>query len=206
MGRTKEKVVESLRNNKELLEECRGKTLRMVKYNKDLLLNGTMLAIDPGSVKSGWALFKKGELLASGDFKTKSRPPLLRMKEIREFYSKFREVDILAMEYIHEPNGKTVMSSYTKLLKSVGALAASVDFTYCLEIAPIVWQDVYSLKQGRKTKSDESDAMGVGKALVIMARELDTEDIPKVKAKAKTKTKTKVSTKLSTKSSNKQAG
>ena len=173
MGKVKEKLVESWRSTPGLLEECKGKTAKMVKKNKKAILTGYMLAIDPGSVSSGWALFKRGTLLASGTFKTKSRFPIQRMQEIREYYSGFRGVDVLAMEYIHEPNEKTVMSSYTKLLKSVGALAATIKFKFCVEIAPIVWQSIYTPKVGRKTKSDENDAVGVGMALIMMAKELE---------------------------------
>jgi hypothetical protein len=146
----------------------KAKTMRMVRLSKKNILKGTMICIDPGSTNMGYAVYEHGELMTSGTITVKGRYPHQRLKELGKELRLLPPADILVTEYIHHPNKKTVPSSYSKLLKSIGCIVSNLSWDYCIEIAPTAWQSIMQDKFVKGT--DEQDAIWIGEAIVRMAR------------------------------------
>ena len=153
--------------NAELIAELRTKTDKQVRPNKKNILRGSMLCIDPGSTKLGYAHYVGGVLVNSGTLIARSRFPHQRLKQLAEELRAFPPVDVLVTEYIHEPNWKTVAKSYKGLIKSIGCIVSNTDWKYCIEVAPVLWQDVIGERFVKGT--DEEDALWIGEAMMTLA-------------------------------------
>jgi len=150
-----------------IIKECRFKTMKQIHPNKKNILEGTMLTIDPGSTNMGYALYQGGKLVTSGTFSVKSPFIQTRLKMLASRLRRLPSVDLLVTEYIHHPNAKTVPDDYTKLLKSIGCIMSNTEWKYCLEIAPVLWQDVIGSEFTKGT--DEEDAIWIGEAVIRLA-------------------------------------
>jgi hypothetical protein len=143
---------------------------------KRLILEGHMLCIDPSSGSRGWkgsgtgsmpgyAVFKKGVLVDSGiiEIPGLSRDVGYRLQDLATILrTEFELPDLLVVEKI---SGRARVS----LVKSAGAILASVLAPAIIEIAPRSWQAwVPANRWTRATKSDENDAKGIGYALIEM--------------------------------------
>ena len=152
------------------------KTYKSIEPIADIILEGTMLCIDPstGSQSSmpGFALYEKGIKIESGIIEVD--PTLnrsLRLYEIsRCVREDFKDIDVLTVEYIPPVTykGKGGMNSVSimALQKSIGAIMAALPFEHLLEIPAASWK-VYKPKEYEKT--DEWDAICLGLCVVGIA-------------------------------------
>ena len=133
--------------------------MRMRGYKRQVL-GGSMLAIDPGSNSLGWAWYINGELVISGEYKaTAGAAPHKRLTQIMEQLSVWTSPDILVIEELFS---RCVHS----LVWSVGAAIVTTKPKNMVEVPIKVWHD---FKPMNYTKTDELDALLIGKAAIYYA-------------------------------------
>ena len=134
-----------------------------------------MLCVDPSSGSRGWkgragsmpgyALFRAGTLVDSGiiEIPKLGRESCYRIQDLGSILREQFEVpDLLVVEKV---SGRARVS----LVKSAGAIIASVLASRIIEIAPRSWQKWVRPDQWtRAIKSDENDAKAMGYALINM--------------------------------------
>lgn len=126
----------------------------------DLVLTGSLLAIDPGSRSLGWAWFQGGEYMVSGTYKASSRTkPHERLCQIMEQLQNWANPDVLAVEKMFKLN--------PSLIWSVGASIVTVKPVQLIEVPIPIWK---SLVPSTYEKSDETDAIYIGKAVLHHAK------------------------------------
>lgn len=156
---------------------------------QDLVLEGSMLAIDPSCVSSssvpGWAWYVNGELESSGEIDTiPVRLPLERRLQLLGKYCRehFEEPDILVIEHIGV-GGKAKMES---LIRATGTIIGSFECEHVISISPLAWQAYIQKKiplggdneyikyreYKEKHKSDSKDAEMMGLAVVEITKEI----------------------------------
>lgn len=155
---------------------------------EDLILGGDLLAIDPSCVSSssnpGWALYRKGKLHSAGEIDCiDHRLPLERRLQLlgKVCREQFEEPDVLVIEHI-QMGGRISMQS---TLRATGAIIGNFECEHVLSIIPLAWQ-AYVLKlvnlEGKtdyekykhykeKIKSDQADAIWLGRAIIELAKE-----------------------------------
>ena len=145
------------------------------KRYADLILSGTMLAIDPGSTNNlGWAFYESGELRERGVFKAKyHKGSWHRLRQLSKLLSdNFPYVDVLAVE--HVAMGRVQKNA--RLLSSVGMVFVSVDSEAVVMVPPISWlallpdKDAYRLSKKAGDISDDEDAENIGNCVIYKAR------------------------------------
>jgi hypothetical protein len=158
---------------------------------EDLVLSGSLLAIDPSCVSSssnpGWALYIGGELDSSGEIdsihprQTLERRLQLLGKVIRE---EFDEPDVFAIEHI-QMGGRINMQS---TIRATGAIIGNIECENVISISPLAWQafiqkrihlngknDVMKYKEYKALhKSDKLDAEMIGLAIIELSKEKNT--------------------------------
>lgn len=152
-----------------------------------LILKKCMIAIDPSCISAssvpGYAIFRKGELEESGVISGISPRADLsaRLQFIAEYIRyNLEDPDVLVVEQI--PVVRTGRLN-TSLVKAVGAIISSFSCANVIEPLPVVWQkyldqthenDYETAKEYRKVmKTDEQDAIEMGRAIIKIARELE---------------------------------
>ncbi len=156
-----------------------SKTYISIKPLANLILTGKLLIIDPstGSQSSlpGYAIYEKGHLLESGVIEvdladSRSQKLYEISRTVRE---DFEEPDILVIEYIPPVTYKGGMNSNAvmALQKAIGAILAARPFKNVIEIPAIVWK---SYKHPEYIKTDEHDAIAIGRCAIGVAREVIT--------------------------------
>jgi hypothetical protein len=141
--------------------------MRQINPNARTLKTGRVLAIDPGSLKFGWAYYEAGVLIKSGQFHVKNRWPHHRLKMMVPLLNGLPPCDILITEKISKWNKATVPKSYLALLKSIGVIVGNTTWKYCIELSPNVWQAVIS--EHWQKSNDENDAIALGEAAIKLA-------------------------------------
>ncbi len=141
---------------------------RKVERHADLLLTGTLLAIDPASGSSsmpGYAFFKGGVLVECGVIKIEyNNKPQQRLASLAECVRReFSAVDVLVVE---ELRGNKV---HPVLHWATGVIVASVKSSLFLEIPISLWK-AWSKTQGDYEKSDDQDALMIGQTTLALAR------------------------------------
>lgn len=137
-----------------------------INVNSEAILTGTLLAIDPssGSAKSdaGFALYRKGELVKSGTIVVNKKANIFkRLIDLYNFVRcEFPDIDVMAIEKIR---GR----SHTYLRWSVGVTIVAARHAAVIEVPTVTWKK-YAGKDYEK--SDEQDAIGIGKATIAIAR------------------------------------
>ncbi len=155
----------------------------------DIILSGSVLAIDPSCVTSaslpGYAWYESGELTESGVVDTISYSlPLTRRLQLlgKHFREEFDEPDILVIEHIGV-GGKANMES---LIRATGAIISSFETENVISIVPLAWQafiekriplgegnDFIKYKEYKMNhKSDQLDAEFIGLAIIELAKEI----------------------------------
>lgn len=143
---------------------------------RDLILHGTLLAIDPSSgsydrstktqSNVGYAIFKAGALDDSGivalDGKGK-KPVFDRLRDLHDsMRTQFDVPDIMVIEEIAGPN------AHNSLRWSIPAIALAVRAPVVVEMNVRTWQ---SMTPKGYQKTDENDAIAIGQALIKLAKE-----------------------------------
>jgi hypothetical protein len=138
---------------------------------KGKVLTGTLLAIDPsigsGSSMPGWALFQGGVLMESGIIQL---PPFgakhQRLRRILEvLQNEFEEPDIFAIEHISPSTTRW----NTSLIMARAVMLAAQKWKVVLHVAPRTWR---ARCPKDYTKTDEGDAIQIGRACIQIAQEL----------------------------------
>jgi len=132
------------------------------RQHHELILGGSVLAIDPASRSMGWAIFRKGELEDSGTYTVAGKLAEVRLQKLRELLWGW-EVNVLAVEKIRGP-------AHNALYWSVGVTAVSVDYDAMVEV-PISFWKVLAKQDPQYEKTDENDAVKIGETVVRLARE-----------------------------------
>lgn len=149
---------------------------KALRLNADNLLNGRVVAIDPGSTGSGYAIYVGGQVSSMGIIEPDPGVSVLhhRLQQIAEGVSRVTAgADIVVLEKIGAPNEKTRIKSYLPLIKSVGAILSSMQCKYMLELMPRTWQ---LFRDEGYEKKDDIDALYLGYAAIELARQLIEDD------------------------------
>lgn len=154
----------------------------------DEILGGHVLAIDPSCISyssfPGWALYKKGKLHSSGVINTISPSYSLekRLQLLGKYCrEKFKEPDVLAIEHIQ----LGTRTSMTSTIRATGAIIGNFECEHVISVSPLSWQSAalkhlnlegnndYEKYQHYKAKhkSDEADAIWLGRFIVDLAKE-----------------------------------
>lgn len=160
MSGKRKKLIEPLKVGRKTLTGDHATAGRKIqKYKEDVL--ETLLAIDPASRSIGYAYYEDGELYDSGSFEAKGDINK-RLADIQEFlYTKFAP-EVLAIEFIGTSTGHKYLSW------SCGAIAAAFPDARLFEIKTNLW----SKWRGKDyLKTDEADAIGIGKCVIEIAKE-----------------------------------
>ena len=146
--------------------------LAKIRQNRDVILNGKLLAIDPASFGSsvpGFAIFEGGVLLTSG---TLPRPPgtkrdtYLRLQYLYEQSAKLLPgpPDVLLVEEIHKAMAPV------QLLWATGVSIAAVRAPVTIEVALNFWKSLAKATPGY-VKGDAMDAEMIGASVILWAQQ-----------------------------------
>lgn len=165
-----------------------------VRANLKLLLEGTVISIDPsvGSSSSlpAYAIYKQGKYIESATIEIDIGKPLwLRLQELsirlRSLY-KFVEPDVLVFEDIAPQRyGGGNAEAHASLLKAVGAILAIRGPRGYIRLKPIVWK---KLIRPTYVKGDREDAEEMGFITLQLAQQIQSEDPPRKYGKRRTRT------------------
>lgn len=144
----------------------------------DVILNGTLLAIDPstGSKSSmpGFAVFIKGELVESGtievDLAGNRAQKLYQINHILR--TDFKAPDVVAVENISYFVGKMSPASVVSLQRAVGAIVAAWPVKCLVEVPSNAWQ---KHQFAGYFKSDANDSICIGLTCINIAKEFLNE-------------------------------
>lgn len=133
--------------------------------NKDLILTGNMLAIDPSSTSFGYAIFKNGKLQDKGCKKYKGIISIRLNRIFSDIYQMTTDcsADILAIERLRSGGGY----SPPQLLWSVGAAMAACPMPV-IEVSPMSWKSAAKVLE--LEKDDANDAHAIGYRLIQFAK------------------------------------
>ncbi len=135
-----------------------------------LVLNGTVLAIDPASGASSAcaaAYFLKGEMQWCATVPVESKAPVgTRLRQLFANLSRTVAVDVLVIERIRGTR------AHTYLHWSVGVAVASVRHTVLLEMPVSSWHKHVRFNSSDYEKSDKNDATAIGRTLIHLAKGL----------------------------------
>ena len=146
----------------------------------------------------GYAWYEKGVLIESGIIEVDYRlNKSLRLYEIaRTIREEFPVPDILVVEYIPPVSYRGGMNNVAimALQKSIGAIVGAHPFKNLLEIPASAWK---AYKTEDYVKSDQDDAVMLGRCAIMASLEIRAEDdivIKKVNKRKKKTPKKKVKT------------
>lgn len=153
-----------------LTEKLRGKEVKIVKDIEKLsddILGGNFLAIDPASKSAGYALFSKGELVESGSIEAPEGPIAVRLDYMRGELAKLigrKSIGAVAVEKVRSHTG------HVFLTWSAGTLVSATKSPKVIEITTTMWKK--NIDPKKYLKSDEQDAIEIGRFVVTIAKEL----------------------------------
>lgn len=141
----------------------------------EFLTRCRVLAIDPasgGSSNPGWALFDEGEYVASGEFdiKSKKNPIQMRLVELQCLIVETFGSDLPEVLVIERIRGS---HAHHYLFWSIGASIAAAEIEHLLECPVGFWKVVTPTDY---EKTDETDAIYIGAAVIKLAQELIEEE------------------------------
>lgn len=136
---------------------------KFAQDNQLVILNRTVLAIDPSSKSCGWARYVAGEYVASGTIIAPAKLPI--NKRLGYLYNYLPDIrpEIVVVEQIRGS------MSHEFLKYAVGTILTKYSEVQ-LEFCPIpVWKAL-AKKIGMK-KSDENDARMMAESLILLAKD-----------------------------------
>jgi Holliday junction resolvasome RuvABC endonuclease subunit len=148
------------------------------KYNKDLILKGTFISIDPSSGSNSsmpaYAVYKESRLISSGTIELNLNKDLMYRladltKQLGKVLEEYPDINLAVVENIPVIPGKFSHHSLSSLMKSVGAIAGAFDpdtITF-IEIMPRTWRKFAG--EGYQ-KTDVGDAIQIGRAAIELAK------------------------------------
>lgn len=130
------------------------------------VLGGYLLAVDPASVSLGYALFQSGILVKSGSIQAKGDIGKRLAKLTTELKKQVEdvEIDVLAIEFLRGGVG------HNYLIWSAGAVVSSVLADHVVEVHSQSWKKLITKAY---KKSDENDAIMIGKFVVELCKETE---------------------------------
>lgn len=150
-----------------------------LKYHT-FLLNSKVLALDPASYNTGYAVFDKGEKITSGNRKFTGASVFHRLPKIYEFVKGLVEehgIELLVVEQIRTTSRQGRSEEGTQLyrffasshlLLAVGAACAAAK-SDVMEMPATSWKIV--ARRLELAKSDENDAICIGMRAIELAQE-----------------------------------
>lgn len=158
---------------------------------RNVIAHGIVLSVDPsiGSTSSmpGFAVYSAGELVTSGVLVID--PHASRWKRLKDVYRQLRNlskqygVDACVYELVPvSAHGGRSQVSHASLLMAVGVTIAAVDARAFVGIPPISWKK-YAREDYKKT--DEADAIEMGRIVIDMAALMILEELENVPPKKK---------------------
>ena len=151
-----------------MINWVKGKDMERLKTqvgdNLDAILKGKFIAIDPASRTGGYAVYQSGVLIESGTIVLdKNKDAIDRLMELGEILLDDDEYDLMAIERIRGS------MAHTFLKFSIGAYVVGIGAPVNIEVPINAWKKVTPPDY---VKSDENDAIMIGKTLVVLAKEL----------------------------------
>ena len=130
------------------------------------VLGGYLLAVDPASVSLGYALFHTGVLVKSGSIQAKGDIGKRLAKLTTELKKQVEgvEIDVLAIEFLRGGVG------HNYLIWSAGAVVSSILADHVVEVHSQSWK---KLAGAHHKKSDENDAIAIGRFVVELCKETE---------------------------------
>jgi len=144
---------------------------RQVRAAAPQILTGTLLAIDPGSVCAGYAVFVAGVLVKSGTIKLPSAVIYDRLKYLYRAIGEIVENPTVTV--IEEIRGQNF--SHRFLIYSIGVSIAATSAPITIELPLNVWKALAKATPEYK-KTDENDGIMIGASLIRLARELQIKE------------------------------
>lgn len=160
-----------------------GKTTQVYEQASkctQFLLGGVVIAVDPsiGSTSSmpGYAVYRAGQLVESGILSVhpgNSVPHRLNQVSVklRQLYNEYIP-DVLVYEDIPAQRHGGSAVSHASLLKAVGAVLSVAGPEYYVGIFPVTWKRLVSPGY---VKSDEQDAIELGRIVIELAKRIEEE-------------------------------
>jgi hypothetical protein len=144
-----------------------------VRQNAERIRTGTVLAIDPssgGSSLPGFAVFRAGELLTSGEISfPKKQDVYTRIQRLYDEIRKLAEPDVLAIEEIRGAN-----FSHQYLRWSVGVSIAAGRAPVTVEVPIVAWKAVAKADE-QYFKGNAQDSEKIGEAIILLAQKFREE-------------------------------
>jgi Holliday junction resolvasome RuvABC endonuclease subunit len=141
-----------------------------IKPHADLILTGTVLAVDPSSgsrtSQPGWAFFSEAEYLMGGTLHIDHKNNIYqRLIDLYKGLSTLTDTtpDVMVIEKVHV----SMSSSY--LQWAIGVSIAAVQQPLTIEVLPHVWKSVAKSDKSY-TKTDENDARMMGRTVIEIAK------------------------------------
>jgi hypothetical protein len=139
------------------------KAVKDIEKFADIILNGTVLVIDPASRSLGFATFSAGVLQEKGTLISKKGDINLRLQDLAtQLQVKCKNVDLLAVEQIRGSH------AHDYLKWSIGMAVSNVRAPNFVEVPIHFWKKVVGEDY---EKNDANDAETMGKVLIIIAEE-----------------------------------
>jgi len=141
-----------------------------IRLHRERILTGTVIAIDPssgGTSQPGFAIYKAGEIVTSGDLDLPSKRPIYeRLQLLHERVMKLtpEPPDVFVIEQIRGQR-----FSHHFLLFSIGATIAAARTPRVIEIPLNVWRALAKATPGY-IKADCMDAELQGKSIIMLAQ------------------------------------
>ncbi len=142
-----------------------------IRQHADIILSGTVLAIDPSSGSSssmpGFSIWLDGGLFLSGIIKLDPKKAIGH--RLTTLYHKIQELtdarpDVLVVESINK------MQAHEYLLYAVGVTMAAADAPVVISVHNSFWKSVAKATPDYK-KSDSEDAIMLGRSVILFAKQ-----------------------------------
>ena len=132
-----------------------------IQKNRDKILGGTMIAIDPASRSLGYSVWQLGRMTDSGSIEAKGDIGQ-RLAYLHDCLEGLPQADVMVIEKIGQGR-----QAHHFLLWSQGAIAAALRAPVTIEIPPSLWR---RFRDKDYIKSDLNDAMYIGRTAIALAK------------------------------------
>lgn len=133
---------------------------------RDKILNGHMVAIDPGSNSMGYALFVSGRLHYAGSIAGKGSIGNRLKSMMNQLDGCLKELGahhmVTVVELVRSQTG------HHYLTWAAGAAVAALGSEHTLEVSTNLWKKLIGPKY---KKTDENDAIAIGELVLAIAKE-----------------------------------